>query len=74
MAKGLKLKYEQREALNDVKNLIISYTPVSGFIDTAKFINKWFFRRRVTRRLGRKVNRRYRMFVLSKIARKYGGP
>ncbi len=74
MAKGFKLKYEQREALNDVKNLVISYTPISGFIDTAKFINKWFFRRKVTHRLGRKMNRRYRMFVLSKIARKYGGP
>ena len=68
----LKLGHEHKEVLNDLKNVIISYTPISGFIDTAKFLNKWLFRRRVAHRIGRKINKKYRMFILRQMARKYG--
>ena len=68
------IKHEHREVLNDLKNVVISYTPVSGIIDTAKFLNKWLFKRRKIHKVSRHLNSRYRMFRLERMARRYNSP
>lgn len=65
----INLKYEHKELLHDVKNVVISYTPISGIYDTFKFLNKWLIQRKKMHRFGRKVNSRYRMFVLERLAK-----
>lgn len=67
-------RYEHRELLNDVKNVVISYTPLSGIFDTLKFLNKWLFRRKKIYGLSKNVNKRYRMFRLKMAAKKYNSP
>jgi ABC-type Fe3+-hydroxamate transport system substrate-binding protein len=64
-------KYEHRELLNDIKNVVISYTPVSGIFDTLKFLNKWLFKRKKVHKLGNGINKRYRMFKLKIAAKRY---
>ena len=64
-------RYEHRELLNDVKNVVISYTPLSGIFDTLKFLNKWLFKRKKMSRVGRQINKRYRMFMLERTAKRY---
>lgn len=66
----ISLKYEQKEFLHDVKNVIISYTPLSGIFDTLKFLNKWLIKRRHVHRFGKKVNGVYRRFILENIAKR----
>ncbi|MGD0728644.1 MAG: hypothetical protein ABR981_01045 [Candidatus Micrarchaeaceae archaeon] len=68
------IKYEHREVLNDVKNVIISYTPLSGIYDTAKFFNKWLFKKKKINKVSNHIGRKYRMFRLEQMARKYHSP
>jgi hypothetical protein len=68
------VKYEHREFLNDLKNVVISYTPLSGLFDTAKFLNKWILKKRKVHKLGRHMNRRFRMFTLERTAKRYNSP
>ena len=67
-------RYEHVEFLNDLKNVVISYTPLSGILDTLKFLNKWLLKRKKANRVVSKINRRYRMFRLKMIAKKYSSP
>jgi hypothetical protein len=69
--KKFRLRFVHKEALIDLRDVVISFTPLSGFIDTAKVLNKWLLRRKMLKNLGRGIGRRYRLFVLSRIAKKY---
>ena len=53
----LKLNPEYKEFFKDLSNVVISYTPVSGFFDTLKFSHKWFGKRKVAHRIHAHVQR-----------------
>lgn len=53
----IKLNDEQKEVGRDVVNVIISYTPLSGIFDTAKFVHKWLYKRRVVQRMSSSIRR-----------------
>jgi hypothetical protein len=36
----------ERELMKDIIKIIISFTPVSGFVDSLKFVHKWFIKRK----------------------------
>ncbi len=36
---------EHKEFFRDLSNVIISYTPISGVIDTVKFMHKWLVKK-----------------------------
>lgn len=75
MRKGtLGFRYEHRELVKDLTNVIISYTPVSGILDTARFLDKWLLRRRKAHRFFNGMARRYRMFRLEMAARRHNSP
>ena len=60
MKERFRLRGEHEEVLNDLKDVAISYMPFSGFLDAAKFINKWLFGGKVTHRIGKRIRRMYR--------------
>jgi hypothetical protein len=49
----LHLASEHVEFVKDVTNVIISYTPVSGIIDTVRFGQKWLRKKRMAHRVAR---------------------
>lgn len=51
------LDEEHKEMGKDILSVIISYTPLSGILDTGKFLHKWVIRRRGVHRLARSVGR-----------------
>jgi hypothetical protein len=62
--KKYSLDQEHKEMGKDVISVIISYTPISGIIDTAKFFHKWIFKKKGVDRIAHKVRRHNRRFKL----------
>jgi hypothetical protein len=56
----LHLSPEHKAFFKDLTNVIISYTPVSGVVDTIKFSHKWFGKRKVAHRIASYVKTRNR--------------
>ncbi|MGI0100211.1 MAG: hypothetical protein ACREBH_00590 [Candidatus Micrarchaeaceae archaeon] len=48
---------ELKEFFKDLGNVVISYTPVSGFIDTFRFMHKWIVKKDTSRRLVHHIKR-----------------
>lgn len=48
---------EHKEMGKDLLSVIISYTPISGIADTAKFIYKWIYRKRAVHRIAHSVEK-----------------
>ncbi|MDE1865763.1 MAG: hypothetical protein KGH94_03975 [Candidatus Micrarchaeota archaeon] len=48
---AFRLSSEHREFAKDVAMLVISYTPLTGFLYTAQFLQKWFGKRGVHARV-----------------------
>ena len=55
--KKYNINKEHEEIGKDLFNVIISYTPLSGFIDTAKFVHKWTVKKKGVHRLARHVGK-----------------
>lgn len=51
------LDKEHKEMGKDIISVIISYTPISGIADTAKFIHKWVIKKRGVHRIARSVGK-----------------
>jgi hypothetical protein len=45
-----RLNAEHKAFLKDLTNVLISYTPFSGIVDTIKFSHKWFGKKRTAHR------------------------
>lgn len=56
----LRLNSEHKEFARDITNVIISYTPVSGIIDTIRFGSKWFHKRKMHSRVSNYLKERER--------------
>jgi hypothetical protein len=52
-----KFKKEYEEIGKDIINVILSYTPLSGFVDTAKFVHKWGVKKKGVKRIVRQVEK-----------------
>jgi hypothetical protein len=52
-----KFKKEYEEIGKDIINVILSYTPLSGFLDTAKFVHKWGVKKKGVKRIARHVEK-----------------
>lgn len=51
-------KYKEHEEMGkDIINVLISYTPLSGFMDTAKFVHKWAVKKKGVKRIARHVRK-----------------
>jgi hypothetical protein len=51
---------EHKEAGKDFINVVISYTPLSGIIDTIRFIHKWLFKKQAGQRIAKHIESRIR--------------
>ena len=60
--KDFTIDSEHKEVGKDILNVIISYTPLSGIFDTAKFAHKWLYRKRSIHRVARFIKRSKRRF------------
>jgi hypothetical protein len=54
------LNPEHRAFVKDLTAVIVSYTPVSGVVDTVRFGHKWFGKRKVGHRIAKQIKRRNR--------------
>jgi hypothetical protein len=54
---GFRLGAEHKEFVKDVTNVVISYTPVSGIIDTIRFGQKWIRKKRMHQRVANYMSR-----------------
>jgi hypothetical protein len=56
-SKKYNLNKEHEEIGKDIINVLISYTPLSGFMDTAKFVHKWAVKKKGVKRIARHVGK-----------------
>lgn len=56
----LRLGREHKAFLKDLTNVVISYTPLSGLVDTVKFSHKWLGKRKVHSRIHKYMLKRER--------------
>lgn len=57
--KKYNISKEHEEMGKDIINVILSYTPISGILDTTKFIHKWAVKRKGVRRIAKHVKSKY---------------
>ncbi len=69
----LRLNPEQKAFVKDLSTVVISYTPVSGVVDTVKFGHKWFGKRRVGHRIARQIKRQNRRSYIKSRGRRVAG-
>ena len=69
----LHLNPEHKAFVKDLTNVIVSYTPVSGVVDTVKFSHKWFGKRRVGHRIAKQIKRHNRRSYIKSRGRRVAG-
>lgn len=57
---------EHKEFFRDLSNVIISYTPISGVIDTVKFMHKWVVKKDSPRRIVHHIKRKGKRLKLKR--------
>lgn len=69
----LHLNPEHRAFVKDLTAVIVSYTPVSGVVDTVRFSHKWFGKRKVGHRIAKRIKRRNRRSYIKGRGRRIAG-
>jgi hypothetical protein len=61
---------EHREFVKDVTGVIISYTPISGVVDTIRFGQKWLNKKKMPRRFASYVQKNERKSFIKSRSRR----
>ncbi|MCL5423777.1 MAG: hypothetical protein M1385_01690 [Candidatus Marsarchaeota archaeon] len=69
----MRLSSEHKAFVRDLTGVVISYTPISGVIDTVKFSHKWFGHRKLIQRTVRHVKVQMRRNYIKSKSRKIMG-
>jgi len=69
----LHLNPEHKAFVKDLATVMVSYTPVSGVVDTVKFSHKWFGKRKVGHRIAKQIKRRNRRSYIKGRGRRIAG-
>jgi hypothetical protein len=64
------LSSEHKALIKDLTSMMIGYTPAAGIVDTIKFGNKWFGKRKVAHRTIQYIKDRNRKNSIKKRGRK----
>jgi hypothetical protein len=51
---------EHKEFFKDLGNVVISYTPISGVLDTVKFLHKWVVKKKSHHKIAHHIKRSHR--------------
>ena len=69
-SRRLRLHAEHKEVGKDLLSVLISYTPISGIVDTAKFFHKWVYKKNSFNRMARYIDKKNRKLQLKAETRK----
>lgn len=67
------IKDEHKELFKDLGNVIISYTPISGVLDTVKFVHKWVVKKNSPGRIASSIRRSQRRMHLKYTKQRHYG-